>query len=114
MSHRGLVLSETALIVGLLQMHLRDLALDTDLVPPWARVLIGMGLVVGLFGFFLRAVDRRSAQLVKKTHKTASKLPIQPPQLLVHLAVLAALFFAYAHYWDARTGALAALWRLRP
>lgn len=109
---RKLILLETVLVVGLLEELAEDAVLAWDLVHPLVRVLIAIGLVVGAFGGMVLVFQDYVRRGVARTHDAVRRLPIPVPMLGVHALALLGLFLAYAWMWDARTGALAAIWDL--
>ena len=98
-SHRNLLVSETVLVLGLVQMFARDWLLHDPHLPAWARVALGMGLVVGLFGWLFLFLDKRIKWGLKTTHDVVQKLPLPTPALGVHVLILCGLFYAYAWFW---------------
>lgn len=106
LSHRRLLLAETVLVLGLLQMLARDWVLAQPHIPAPLRVLFGMGLILGLFGGLLFFVRQQVERSLSTTHEAVQKLPLPTPMLVVHTLALAVLFWLYAHYY----GLDAAVW----
>ena len=90
---------EALLFVGALEMAAEDRILASTL-PDEAKVLISMLLVLGFFGTLLLVVERVARTSVGATHQTIQALPIPTPRIVVHAAVLVALFLGYAHVLD--------------
>ena len=65
-------------------------------LPGYGKVLFVMLLTVGFFASLLFIVERLTARGVASTHKAVRSLPWPVPRALVHAAMLAALFVAYA------------------
>ena len=106
---RNLVLLETLLVVGLAQEVAEDGILDLTLLHPLVRVALAIALVVGAFGGMVLVFERFVHRGIVRTHEAVRRLPLPAPVLLAHGLVLGGIFLGYAWYWDARTGALAAL-----
>jgi hypothetical protein len=109
--HRGLLISEAVMAVGLLQEVLEHWVLGLETIPPLLRVLAGVGIVVGTMGGLLLVVRKSIQKGLKTTHSAVSQItPL--PSVVVHLGIVSLLFLGYAIQWDEQTGALTALWSL--
>jgi hypothetical protein len=97
--HRRLVLAEAILTGGLVQILSQEWLLTHAALPPWARVLVGMLLVLGLFGGLLLWGHRYLARAIDGTHRATKRLPLALPGLVVHGAILVGLFIGYASVW---------------
>lgn len=103
---RNLLLLETVLLVGLAKEALEDGVLALPAVHPLIRVALGIAVTVGTLGGLLVLFEQQIRRGLEKTHDAVQRLPVPTPEFAVHLAVLGAIFFAYAWFWDDRTGAL--------
>lgn len=99
LSHRRLVLAESVLVLGLVQMYARDWVLAQSQLPAPIRVLFGMGLILGLFGGLVLYVREQVKWSLTTTHKAVKRLPLPAPMALIHTLVFCVLFWGYAHYW---------------
>jgi len=93
--HRGLIAAEAVLLVGVLKDML-GVQLKASALPGWAKVLLVMGLTLGLLGGLFLAVQKLTTRGVAKTHEVMQALPLPVPLLAIHIAVLAGLFVLYA------------------
>ena len=109
LSHRHLILSETVLVIGLVQAALNELILTHPSIPPLLRVLLGMMLVVGAFGWLIVWAHRQVQRTLSGTHRAVQNLPLPTPVLLIHLVVLGVLFLVYCWRWNDKTGAFSTL-----
>ncbi|MCO4743832.1 MAG: hypothetical protein KC912_03525 [Proteobacteria bacterium] len=100
LSHRRLLLSETVLVLGLVQMFARDFVLTDANLPAPLRVLFGMALILGLFGGLVFYVQEQVRWSLTTTHKAVQRLPLPTPMVFVHTLVFAVLFWCYAAYWQ--------------
>jgi hypothetical protein len=82
--------------------------LERSGLPPLARIALGMVVVVSTLGGLVIVAQRRLRRGIDRTHKAVRRrMPV--PQVLLHGVFLAAIFVAYAAFWDQETGALDAL-----
>ena len=96
LSHRGLVAAETVLLVGIL----RDVVsshVKTSPFPNYGKVLIVMGLTLGIFGGLFLLVERLTARTVAGTHKAVRSLTGVLPFWAIHAGILFVLFLLYAN-----------------
>lgn len=94
-THRGLVAIEALLFLGVAKDWIFALLLRSSL-PNWQKVVLVMATTVGLFGGLILALGKWTAQGVKTTHKTAERLPIPVPTIVIHAVLLFVLFLLYA------------------
>jgi hypothetical protein len=96
LSHRGLVAAETVLVVGILRDFLsrwiKGSAFGND-----AKVLLIMGMTVGVFGGLFLFVEKFTARTVAGTHKAVRSLTGVMPYWAVHAGILFLLFLLYAN-----------------
>lgn len=109
-SHRRLLLAETVLVIGLLQIVLRDWIMVQAALPAAVRVLFGMALILGVFGGVILFVRQQVQRSLTTTHKVVQRLPLPIPLALVHTAAVGALFWCYARYWGLDAEVWSALW----
>jgi branched-subunit amino acid transport protein AzlD len=109
LSHRSLILSETVLVVALAQMLARDWIFSQHQWPSALRVVLGMALIVGAFGWLIVYLHDRVKWSLQTTYDAVQQLPVPTPYLVVHLGVFAILFIAYAWYWGLPLPDLAAV-----
>jgi len=95
-SHRHLVATEALLVVGVCDRLGRLWVLEQAPAPNWAKVLIYMGFVVGIFGGVLLLLHRVLTTSVNTTHEVVKALPLPTPMIFIHLAAFVGLFFLYA------------------
>ena len=95
-SHRRLVATEALLVVGVCDRMLRIWVLDEAPIPNWAKVLVYMALVVGVFGGVLLMLHRVLTSSVSKTHEVVKALPLPTPMVFIHIGAFVGLFFLYA------------------
>jgi hypothetical protein len=95
-SHKGLIAIEAMLVLGLAKDVITSHVKSSDL-PSYGKVLFLMAATIGLFGGVYVIVERVSARGVEKAHEVARALPLPFPYWIAHAALLAALYFLYAH-----------------
>jgi hypothetical protein len=96
LSHRGLVAVEAVLLVGILRDVLaRDI--KTSSFPNDGKVLLIMGMTVGVFGGLFVFVEKVTARTVAGTHKAVRTLTGVMPYWAVHAGILLVLFLLYAN-----------------
>lgn len=101
LTHRGLVAVEALLFCGILKDLLVGMVKDSSLAPHW-KVLFVMAVTVGFFGGLFFFVERFTARTVAGGHRLARGLPLVLPYWIAHVAILLALYFAYANHLDIR------------
>ena len=95
LSHRNLLVVESLLVVGLAQEAAEDWLVQAP-VPAWLRVVLVMGLVVGLFAGVVVVVERGVRHGLHTSHAVAKRLPLPFPVVALHVVALVGLFAAYA------------------
>jgi hypothetical protein len=98
---RDVVAAEAVLLVGVL----KDVVMERVRVsafPDWGKVVFLMAVTLGMLGGLFLFLERWLARGVRSTTGVANALPVPASVWLVHAAVLAALFFAYAHMLGVR------------
>lgn len=103
---RNLLLLEAVLLVGLAKEALEDGVLAWEVLHPLVRVALGIAVTVGTLGGLLVVFEQQIRRGLEKTHEAVQRLPVPTPELGVHVVFLVGIFFAYAWFWDDRTGAL--------
>ena len=94
MRHRALVATEALLIVGLL-LELATRQVQASHLPNWGKVLFIMAMTVGLFGSLVLVLHSALGAAIGKGYEALDGLPIP----LLHLAVVAALFWCYSQVY---------------
>jgi len=94
--HKGLIAVEAMLVLGLAKDVLTERVKESTL-PSYGKVLFLMAATIGLFGGLYVVLERLSARGVAKAHEVAQSLPLPLPYWIVHIGLLAALYFLYAH-----------------
>lgn len=94
-SHRRWIAIEAVLVVGLLKDWLAGQVVASGL-PGAGKVLFVMAVTVGVLGGLYFFVERLTAKSVARTHAAARGFPVALPVVLVHAAILGALFLMYA------------------
>lgn len=95
-SHRRWIAVEAVLVVGLLKDWLAAQVVASGL-PGAGKVLFVMAVTLGVLGGLYFFVEELTAKSVARTHAAARGLPVALPAVLVHAAILGALFLVYAH-----------------
>jgi hypothetical protein len=95
LSHRGLVALEAVLLVGILRDVLAGSVKESAL-PSYGKVLLVMGMTVGVFGGLFLFVERVTARTVAGTHKAMRSLTGVLPYWAAHAGILFLLFLMYA------------------
>lgn len=91
--HQRLMAAEALLLAAFAEQWLQEWAME-QAIPRWSKVLLAMGLVLGLFGVFLGVFKRTSRTGLATVHGISSKVLV--PHLVVHGVVFAGLFYLYA------------------
>lgn len=95
--HHWLVEAEAILLVGVVQELLQRL-IKAQGWPKWSMTLWIMGCTLGLLGGLVMILRLIAKRAMAQTHQVARAMPILSP-LIIHLLVLAGLFFLYAWVW---------------
>lgn len=111
LSDSRLFLLEAILLVGLAKEVVEGLVLTHPEIPPIARVLLGMMVVISAFGGLLVVFRNQVVDALASTHATVRQLPVPMPRLAVHALALVAITLLYAWFWNDQTHALAELQR---
>lgn len=82
-------------MVGLLKDWLAGRVVASSL-PGAGKVLFVMAVTLGVLGGLYFLVEELTAKSVARTHAAARGLPVALPSILVHAAILGALFLLYA------------------
>ena len=96
LSHRGLVAAEAVLLVGILRDVLTR-GVHGSTFPNYGKVLIIMGMTVGIFGGLFLFVQRLTERTVAGTHRAVRSLTGVMPYWAVHAGILFVLFLLYAN-----------------
>ena len=99
LSHRKLLVAEAILILGLVQMALRDHIMRNTELPATLRVAFGMALVLGIFGGLIVFSQRTLTRSLDTTHRVVQRLPVPLPVRMVHVGFLMLIGWSYAWYW---------------
>ena len=67
--------------------------------PHWGQTLWIMGCTLGMLGALVLTLRVLAQRTLSKTQKAARMLPIPLPEISLHAASLAGLFFLYAWVW---------------
>jgi hypothetical protein len=96
LSHRGLVAAEAVLFVGILRDILSHWVKVSEL-PNYGKVLLVMGMTIGVFGGLFVFVEQFTARTVAGTHKAVRSLTGVMPYWAIHAGILFVLFLLYAN-----------------
>jgi len=96
LSHRGLVAGEAVLLVGFLRDVLTRWIKASELSND-GKVLLIMGMTIGVFGGLFLFVEKFTARTVAGTHKAVRSLTGVVPYWAVHAGILFLLFLLYAN-----------------
>jgi hypothetical protein len=86
---------EAVLLVGAIEMWCEDRITAQGDLPTWAKVLIVMMLVAGMFGSLLMVLHRMALGSLARAHRVVRALPLPTPLLLLHLLLVAMLMIVF-------------------
>jgi hypothetical protein len=96
LSHRKLVAIEALLLAAWGKSQLTDAILASGM-ENWVKVLVVMGMTVGLFGGVLLFLESLTKSGVQHGHSFVKGFAGSGSALLVHAVVFVLLFVLYAH-----------------
>ncbi|MBK7643944.1 MAG: hypothetical protein IPJ19_13000 [Planctomycetes bacterium] len=96
LSHARLVAVEALLLAAWLRSLLSNLILDSQL-ENWAKVLVVMGMTIGVLGGLLLWIESLTREGMKHGHRVVGGLAGGFSGLWIHALVFFGLFLLYAH-----------------
>ena len=94
-SNARLITIETISLVGLIQVWFEEWLLNREEIPGWLKILILMGIMIGILGFLLVYIEQVTKKSLSRAHHVAKSIPFPITMLMAHLAVFALLFYLY-------------------
>jgi hypothetical protein len=113
-SHRRLLLTEAILVAGLAQLAAHDWLMNQHHLSAALRVVLGMAMVVGVFGGLFLLFQRSVTWGLHKTVSTVKRGAGLATTFLPHALLWLALFAAYAWFWGLDRAILAELTAANP
>ena len=98
LSNARLITLEAILLVGLSESLIEAYVMALS-IPYWLQILFVMCFIAGAFGILMSVVSALAKSSITKGQKLLSSLPIATPQLLIHGAALAGIFWLYLIYY---------------
>lgn len=95
-SHRRLVAVEALLLAGWGKSLLSEAIVGSQM-ENWIKVVVVMGMTVGLFGGVLLFLESLTKSGVQQSHSFVRELTGSGSTLLIHAVIFFLLFALYAH-----------------